>query len=128
MLGYNVARIQIQVFVVAAALAGLSGILYVSWGNYINPSSMGLLAATLPVIWTAVGGRSSLLAVLLSTVTLRWLADTLAVKGGEYAFLIMGILLLVTMLFFPAGIVVSLARRFSSWKRVRGRPKEKGAA
>ena len=110
MLGYNVALIQIQVFVLAAALAALSGILYVSWGNYINPSSMGLLAATLPVIWTAVGGRSSLLAVLLSTVTLRWLADTLAVRGGEYAFLIMGVLLLVTMLFFPAGIIVTLAR------------------
>lgn len=111
MLGYNVNVIQIQVFVMAASLAGLSGILYVSWGNYINPSSMGLLAATLPVIWTAVGGRSSLVAVLLSTVALRWLADALAVRGGQYAFLIMGILLLVTMLFFPAGIVVALARR-----------------
>ena len=119
MLGYNVAFIQIQVFVVAAALAGLSGILYVSWGNYINPSSMGILAATLPVIWTAVGGRSSLLAVLLSTVTLRWLADTLAVRGGEYAFLIMGILLLVTMLFFPAGIVLTAARQWLHWKSAR---------
>jgi branched-chain amino acid transport system permease protein len=127
MLGYNVARIQIQVFVVAAALAGLSGILYVSWGNYINPSSMGLLAATLPVIWTAVGGRSSLLAVLLSTVTLRSLADTLAVKGGEYAFLIMGILLLVTMLFFPAGIVVTLARRLSLQKSAHRKLKQNRA-
>jgi ABC-type branched-subunit amino acid transport system permease subunit len=112
MLGYNVAFIQIQVFVLAAVLAGLSGILYISWGNYINPASMGLLAATLPVIWTAVGGRSSLLAVVLSTVSLRWVADTLAASGGQYAFLIMGILLLVTMLFFPSGIIVTLAR---SW-------------
>lgn len=116
MLGYNVNFIQIQVFVLAAALAGLSGVLYVSWGNYISPSSMGLLAATLPVIWVAVGGRSSLLAVLLSTIALRWLADALAVRGGEYAFLIMGILLLVTMLFFPEGIVVMLARRLASWR------------
>jgi ABC-type branched-subunit amino acid transport system permease subunit len=127
MLGYNVALIQIQVFVVAAALAGLSGILYVSWGNYINPSSMGLLAATLPVIWTAVGGRSSLLAVLLSTVTLRWVADTLAVRGGEYAFLVMGILLLVTMLFFPAGIVVTLARRWLHQKSMYRDLKQNGA-
>jgi branched-chain amino acid transport system permease protein len=126
MLGYNVNLIQIQVFVVAAALAGLSGVLYVSWGNYINPSSMGLLPATLPVIWTAVGGRSSLLAVLLSTVTLRWLADSLAVRGGEYAFLIMGILLLVTMLFFPAGIVVTLARRWLQRKPARD-PKQNRA-
>jgi branched-chain amino acid transport system permease protein len=114
MLGYNVNLIQIQVFVLSAGLAGLSGILYVSWGNYINPSSMGLLAATLPVIWVAVGGRSSLLAVLLSTIALRWLTDALAVKGGEYAFLIMGALLLATMLFFPEGIVVMLARQFGS--------------
>ena len=109
MLGYNVSFVQIQVFVLAAAAAGLSGILYVSWGNYINPSSTGMMAATLPVIWVAVGGRSSLLAVLISTVALRWLADTLSVQGGEYAFLIMGALLLATMLFFPEGIIVMLA-------------------
>jgi ABC-type branched-subunit amino acid transport system permease subunit len=120
-LGYNVNFIQIQVFVLAAALAGLSGVLYVSWGNYINPASMGLLMATLPVIWTAVGGRRSLLAALMATLVLRWLADTLAVRGGEYAFLIMGILLLLTMLFFPAGIIVSVARRYDLWRpKIRG--------
>lgn len=118
-LGYNVNFIQILVFVLAAILAGLSGVLYVSWGNYINPASMGLLSATLPVIWTAVGGRKSLLAVLAATLVLRWLADTLAVRGGEYAFLIMGALLLLTMLFFPDGIVVSLARRYGSRKSAR---------
>lgn len=112
MLGYDVNLIQVQVFTLGAALAGVSGVLYVSWGNYMNPSSMGLLAATLPVIWTAVGGRHSLLAVLLSTVALRWLADALAVRGGEYAFLILGALLLATMLFFPAGIVITMARRW----------------
>ena len=113
MLGHNVGLIQVRVFTLGAALAALSGVLYVSWGNYMSPSSMGLLAATLPVIWTAVGGRHSLLAVLLSTVALRWLADALAVRGGEYAFLILGALLLTTMLFFPAGIVVTIARRWS---------------
>lgn len=126
MLGYDVNLIQVQVFTLGAALAGLSGVLYVSWGNYMNPASMGLLAATLPVIWTAVGGRHSLLAVLLSTVALRWLADTLAVRGGEYAFLILGALLLTTMLFFPAGIVVTMARRWPRSSAARaaalGRP------
>ena len=108
MLGYNVDFIQVQVFTLAAGLAGLSGVLYVSWGNYMNPSSMGMVAATLPVIWTAVGGRNSLLAVLLSTVALRWLADALAVRGGEYAFLILGSLLLSTMLFSAASTVAIL--------------------
>jgi branched-chain amino acid transport system permease protein len=115
-LGYNAPLVQVQVFALASGLAGLSGVLYVSWGNYMNPSSMGLYAATLPVIWTAVGGRTSLIAVAVSTVALKWLADALAVRGGEYAFLIMGALLLATMLFFPAGFVVSAAQ---SWKRRR---------
>ncbi len=120
LLGYNVALVQVAVFTLAAALAGLSGVLYVSWGNYINPATMGLLSATVPVIWTAVGGRASLLAVLLSTLALRWLADTLAVRGGEYAFLILGALLLATMLFFPNGIVVTVAKGLS--RASRGRP------
>jgi ABC-type branched-subunit amino acid transport system permease subunit len=125
-LGYNVNFIQIQVFVLAAVLAGFSGVLYVAWGNYINPASMGLLSATLPVIWTAVGGRRSLLAVLIATLVLRWLADTLAVRGGEYAFLIMGFLLLLTMLFFPEGIVVSLGRSYGRRRSIIsgvGRPR-----
>ncbi|HEX7126220.1 MAG TPA: urea ABC transporter permease [Thermodesulfobacteriota bacterium] len=117
LLGYNVNLVQVQVFTLAAGLAGVSGVLYVSWGNYTNPATMGLLAATVPVIWAAVGGRHSLLAVLLSTLALRWLADTLSVWGGEYAFLILGALLLATMLFFPAGIVVTVARGL---KRPRG--------
>jgi len=52
-------------------------------------------------------------------VVLRWLADALSVRGGEYAFLILGALLAATMLFFPAGIVVSLARTFRQ-RRVPG--------
>ncbi|HEX7127384.1 MAG TPA: branched-chain amino acid ABC transporter permease [Thermodesulfobacteriota bacterium] len=113
LLGYNVNLVQVAVFTLAAGLAGVSGVLYVSWGNYVNPATMGLLSATVPVIWTAVGGRGSLLAVLLSTLALRWLADALAVRGGEYAFLILGALLLATMLFFPNGIVVTLAKALS---------------
>ena len=36
------------VFVLAALLAALSGLLYVQWGNYITPSQVGLLSAALP--------------------------------------------------------------------------------
>ena len=115
MLGHHVDAIQVQVFMLAAALAGVSGVLYVSWGNYMSPSNIGLLAATLPVIWTAVGGRRSLLAVFLSVIALRWLADSLAVWGGAYAFLVLGGLLLATMLFFQTGIVVALAHAGRWW-------------
>lgn len=57
LLGYDIRLGQFAVFVLAAVLAGISGLLSVQWGNYITPSQVGLLQASLPVIWVAVGGR-----------------------------------------------------------------------
>jgi branched-chain amino acid transport system permease protein len=52
-------------FVICSALAGLSGVLYTSWGQFITPSSVGLLAAILHVVWVAFSGRSDLTATML---------------------------------------------------------------
>jgi branched-chain amino acid transport system permease protein len=110
LLGYDIRARQLAVFVLAALLAGVSGLLYVQWGNYITPSQVGLLQASLPVIWVAVGGRDSLVAVALSTYALNWLNYTLSSAGNQYALVIIGGLLVLVMLFFPKGIVVTLAR------------------
>ena len=127
MLGYDIRVRQLAVFVIAALLAGISGLLYVQWGNYITPSQVGLLQASLPVIWVAVGGRESLLAVLLSTYALNWLNYTLSSEGNQYALVIIGALLVVVMLFFPDGIVVTLARELPKrgWRALAGLHKGK---
>ena len=110
LLGYDIRLGQLAVFVLAAVLAGVSGLLYVQWGNYITPSQVGLLQASLPVIWVAVGGRDSLLAVAISTYVLNWLNYSLSSTGNQYALVIIGGLLVAVMLFFPNGIIVTLAR------------------
>jgi branched-chain amino acid transport system permease protein len=110
LLGYDIRARQLVVFVLAAVLSGMSGLLYVQWGNYITPSQVGLLQASLPVIWVAVGGRESLLAALIATYALNWLTYTMASAGYQYALIIIGVLLVLVMLFFPDGIVVTMAR------------------
>ncbi len=109
LLGYDIRARQLTVFVLAAVLAGLSGLLYVQWGNYITPSQVGLVQAALPVIWVAVGGRSSLLAVAISAYALNWLTYSLSSAGSQYALVIVGALLVAVMMFFPKGIVSTLA-------------------
>ena len=121
LLGYDIRRYQLAVFVIAAILAGASGILYVSWGNYITPSSVGLLAATMPVLWVAVGGKTSFTAVLLSTVLLGFISDSLAVYSGEFAFVLLGALLLFGMMFAPDGIIITLAAFLRKLLRRGGR-------
>ena len=107
--GYDIRARQWLVFVLSALLAAISGLLYVQWGNYITPSQVGLLSAALPVIWSAVGGRTSLLAVLIATIVLNWVTFTLSSQGNQYAMVIIGAILVITMLFFPRGIIIMIA-------------------
>jgi branched-chain amino acid transport system permease protein len=109
MLGYDIRRYQLAAFVIGSALAGLSGVLYTAWGQYITPSSMGITAAALPIVWTAVGGRGDLTATLIGTLVVLAGFQALTIYGSQYALVVMGALLLATVLAAPQGLVVGLA-------------------
>lgn len=120
MLGYDTRRYQLLAFVLGSALAGLSGVLYTAWGQYITPSSMGLTSAALPVIWVAVGGRKELTSTLVGTLLVLWIFQSLTIHGSQYALVVMGALLLATVLIAPDGVVLSLARFIERvWGRAR---------
>jgi ABC-type branched-subunit amino acid transport system permease subunit len=106
--GYDIRWIQLVTYVVAGGLAALGGVLFASWNNFISPSSMGMTAATLPIIWVAAGGRSSILAVVISTFALQWINQQLAYGGGEYSLIFFAVLLLATVMLFPEGIVTTI--------------------
>jgi len=111
LLGYDIRRYQLVAFVIGSVLAGLSGALYTAWGQFIVPASMALPAAAMPIIWVAVGGRKDLTATLIGTFFVLWLFQNLIVISQQYALIVIGALLLVTMLFMPGGYVVWLAER-----------------
>src|SRR5690606_26024009 len=113
MLGYDIRKYQLAAFVIGSTLAGLSGVLYVSWGQYITPSSMGMTAAVLPVIWVAVSGRSDLTATLLGTMLVLAGFQALTIYGSQYALVAMGVLLVVTVLLAPNGIFLAMGQAFS---------------
>jgi branched-chain amino acid transport system permease protein len=111
MLGYDVRRVKLAVFTLGGALAGLSGVLYASWGNYIDPSVYSLAFATLPVVWVTVGGRESLLGAVVATVVIEWFRQQLAITGSAWATVVVGTLLLVVVLALPEGIVPFVHRK-----------------
>ncbi|MEH3063305.1 MAG: branched-chain amino acid ABC transporter permease [Methylobacterium radiotolerans] len=117
MLGYDVRRYQLAAFVIGSALAGLSGTLYTAWGQYITPSSMGLTAAALPVIWVAVGGRGDLTATLIGTLLVLGGFQALTIYGSQYALVVMGLLLVVVVLAAPDGLVVAAMRGLGRLRR-----------
>ncbi|TFF20487.1 ABC transporter permease [Jiella endophytica] len=119
MLGYDIRRYQLGAFVVGSGLAGLSGVLYTAWGNYITPSSMGMSAAALPVVWVAVGGRSDLTTTLFGTLLVLAGFQYLTIYGSQYALVVMGFLLVVTILAAPSGIFITVGSLFSKGLRRR---------
>jgi len=108
MLGYDVRKYQLITFVIGAMLAGLSGVLYTAWGQYITPSSMGMTAAALPLIWVAVGGRSDLTSTVIGTLAVLAGFQALTIYGSQYALVVMGVLLVLTVLIAPNGIVLGI--------------------
>ncbi len=120
MLGYDIRRYQLIVFVIGSGLAGLSGVLYTAWGQYISPSSMDLAAAALPIIWVAVGGRKDLTATLIGTLVVLGVFQNLTIFGSYYAFVIMGVLLVVVVVFLPEGLIPGLVKVASRIRRRKG--------
>ncbi len=108
--GYDVRLIQLSVFCLAAAIAGLSGVLYTAWGTYIHPDGFGVAQNILVVIWVAVGGRKDLLAALLGALVLNWISLRLA-SEGEFALLVMGAILVGVMLLAPEGLAIAIGNR-----------------
>jgi len=120
--GLNVARLQILAFVVSAACAGLGGALLalvtgiVAPGAYTLTLSIGLLTAAV------IGGLGSLLGAvwggLLLVLVPTYLTNVAASHGFSGAasssvpIAAYGVVLIVVMLVFPAGIQGGLRRLF----------------
>lgn len=121
MLGYDVRLYQVWAFGIGGALAGLSGALYTAWGQYITPSSMGLTAAALPIIWVAVGGRRDITATLFGSLIVMAGFQSLTIHGSQYALVLMGALLLVTVLICPQGLIVAAMQGVQKLFKRRGK-------
>ena len=69
---------------------------------------MGMTAASLPLIWVAVGGRSDLTATVIGTLVVLSGFQALTIYGSQYALVFMGVLLVATVLIAPNGLVLGV--------------------
>jgi branched-chain amino acid transport system permease protein len=122
MLGYDTRWYQLLAFVIGSALAGVSGALFVAWGQFITPATMALPAAAMPTIWVAVSGRQDLTATLVGTLLLLYISEALALYSRQYALVLLGALLLGATLFAPSGLLIGVVqgvRRLAALARGR---------
>ena len=108
LLGYDVRWRKLLAFVVSAALAGLAGGLFASWGNFISPEVFSLPQAALVVIWVLVGGRGTLWGAVVGTVVVQYLTGVLGGAGSTYTTIVLGSILVAIVLLFRRGLTPAL--------------------
>jgi branched-chain amino acid transport system permease protein len=109
-LGLNTQRIKIVLTTVLAGVAGLAGFLYANASGVVAPENTGFVFGTELVVWTALGGRGTILGPILGTIGIDYLSANLS---GELPFLwqlIIGALFVVMIIFLPNGLAALVAR------------------
>ena len=114
--GYTPWMYKLFVFVVAAGLAGLSGMLYVPQVGIITPAQIGVLPSLEVVIWVAVGGRGTLIGAILGAVAVNYGRSVLTNYFPEAWPFILGGLFVVVVTMFPDGLM-GMIRKLSERKK-----------
>ena len=128
MFGYDTTFIKFAVFTIGGAIAGLSGVLFTTQNNYIDPSVFGITAAALPVVWASVGGRTSLVGTVGAALAIQFVDYQLALSGIEWALVIVGSLLVFVVLVMPEGIAPRLRDAVVDYRSAEPTPTDAPAA
>lgn len=115
--GVDTARHKLQVFVLSAAMAGFAGSLYAHHATYIHPGTFGFHHSIQLVVMAVIGGMASIWGAVLGAGAVTLIADNLR-SFQEFSTIIFGLVLMVIMVFLPAGLVRG---SMDAWRRLRGR-------
>ena len=117
--GYNPLPYKLSIWVISAMMCGLAGALYVPQVGIINPSEMSVGNSIEMAVWTAVGGRASLLGPIVGAFAVNGGKSWLTMAAPEYWLYVLGALFIVVTLFMPGGLI-RLPAQFRQWREKRG--------
>jgi branched-chain amino acid transport system permease protein len=108
--GIDVAAVKVKVFVLSAVIASIMGSLEAHYLEFATPDTAGFGRSITLMTMVVVGGMSSVLGSLVGAVLLTLLPQALtALEGGET--IAFGLILVVTMIFLPNGLVPTIRDR-----------------
>jgi branched-chain amino acid transport system permease protein len=107
--GVDVGTIRTLSLALGGAIAGLGGALYAHASFFITPTDFGFQHMEQILVWCVVGGVTSPLGALLGATVLSILPEAIRFLA-DYREITNGVILLVVILFAPAGLS-SLWRR-----------------
>ena len=103
--GYNTLWYKLSIWTFSAIMCGIAGALYVPQVGIINPGEMSPAASIEIAIWTAVGGRATLIGPIVGAFFVNGAKSWFTVAFPEYWLYFLGAMFIGVTLFLPQGIV-----------------------
>jgi len=126
-IGYRVVAYRTAVFVISAVIASLAGVVWALWLKYVGPETTLSLNIMIDILlMVVIGGMGTLVGAIIGATLLGlaqfYLKDLMEVAAGSFAhdsvmnhvlsperwLLWLGLIFILLVYFFPAGIVGTL--------------------
>jgi urea transport system permease protein len=121
--GYSSPNFKLFIFVLSALIGSIGGALYVPQVGIINPSEMTTEKSLEAVVWTAVGGRGTLVGPIVGAISVNALKSWATRAYPDLWLIILGGMFILVVLFLPKGIV-GVPGMIRDWIKKRSRPRE----
>jgi urea transport system permease protein len=109
--GYDPLWYKLTIWTISAVICAIAGALYVPQVGIINPSEMSPAQSIEIAIWTAIGGRATLIGPIIGAVLVNGAKSWFTVTFPEYWLFFLGAMFILVTLFLPNGVIGLLRRR-----------------
>lgn len=106
--GVDTPAMKIRAFTIAGFFGAFAGALTAHYSGFITPDLSAFMRSVEFATMVIVGGRGSTYGVVLGAVLLTTLPQALG-GTGEYEMILFGLILMLTVIFLPQGIVPTLS-------------------
>jgi len=114
MLGFNVFASKLEAFLYSGTMAGAAGAAYGLLFGYVGSTFASIQYSIEVLLFTLLGGAGTLLGPLLGVLLMTALIDQLSELTSAYL-LVIGVVLIVLVLWFPKGILGTIRERWLPW-------------
>ncbi len=113
--GYKPHHFKVFIFVLAAMIGGLGGMLYAPQAGIFTPEYMTNNASNLVVAWVAVGGRGRIKGAIIGTLLVNLMYNFLTTSSPEFWPFVLGGLFIGAAVFFTRGMINLRVALFLGW-------------
>jgi branched-chain amino acid transport system permease protein len=114
MLGYDTFSSKLVAVIASGTISAAAGASYALLFGYVGASFASIQYSILPLLWVLLGGAATTLGPLLGTLFMQYAVDI--ASGFTSAWLLLvGLMLILLVVFFPRGVLGTVRERWLGW-------------